>query len=326
MTIEKATAFLSNEYPGINFEVSLLAGDASDRSFCRVSFYEPDAKLPDSAVLMVLEEPFIDGELPYLNVQKCMSAAGLPVPETLIPAPEKGFLLLEDFGDTMLEDVLQDASVEEKIRLYKMAASLMIDIQLTGTDRDYPDCIAFRLAFDVEKLMFEFNFFYEHAIGNYKQAVPTPEDDKAIRAGFLKICEILSAEPRYLTHRDYHSRNIMLKEDDTLGLVDFQDARMGPLQYDLASLLLDSYALLPDEVIDPVYEYYIEEFERRSKTDIDRDHFDNIYDYMAIQRSIKAAGSFAFLDVVKKKNRYLKNFAPVLSIAKKYILKHPRIE
>jgi N-acetylmuramate 1-kinase len=325
MDLQNVENFLRSKFKFDDFRIDKLAGDASDREFYRIILSGAVGDLPGSSVLMVLANPWTEGELPFLNVRDFMEKAGLPVPEMYHADLGAGLLLMEDYGDFTLEDEVRGASPARTEKLYKSAVDLMLRIQIDGTRARDNSCMAFSLAFDVEKLMFEFNFFYEHAVLNYKGGGVAAADEEVIRAGFMKIAETLSAEPRYLTHRDYHSRNLMVLPDDKLGLVDFQDARLGPLQYDLVSLLLDSYVRLPDDLIKILYEYYIERLEKSHGIKAGRAHFDRIYDYMAIQRCIKAAGSFAYLDCVKNKNRYLKYFAPCLSKVKPAISGHDEL-
>ncbi len=312
MESKRMENFIKERFGAGGFRVEGLAGDASDRRFFRVTSDDPVTGGSKTAVLMALAQPWNDGELPYLNVRDFLAGAGLPAPALYHADLGAGMILIEDFGDVTLEDAVRDAPPDEIERLYKKAVELMLRIQIEGTRARVDSCIALSLAFDVDKLMFEFNFFLEHAVLGYKAAKVSPADEAIITRGFRLISETLAAESQYLTHRDYHSRNLMVR-DGELGLVDFQDARLGPLQYDLVSLLLDSYVRIPDSLIDSLYEYYLRRLEDEYDIRPDRAHFDRIYSYMTAQRCIKAAGSFAYLDCVKKKNRYLKYFAPCLA-------------
>jgi len=305
-------SFLKKRFDIGGFRVENLAGDASDRKYYRVIFDNPIAGGAKTAVLMALAQPCTVGELPYLNLRKFLASAGLPVPDLYHADLATGLILIEDFGDVTLEDAVRNATAEETERLYRKAVDLMLRIQIEGTRARNESCIAFSLAFDVDKFMFEFNFFYEHAVLGYKAAKVLSADELLIMDGFRHISETLAEESKYLTHRDYHSRNLMVC-DGELGLVDFQDARLGPLQYDLVSLLLDSYVAIPDSLISSLYEYYLSQLGDVFGVWPDRAHFDRVYSYMAVQRCIKAAGSFAYLDCVKMKNRYIKYFAPCLS-------------
>lgn len=310
-----------NGFPD-NYEITMVAGDASDRTFWRVSFPEPVPQCGASAVLMSYGADKTSGGLNiFLDVQKHMFDAGLPVPRIYCSDAAAGFVLMEDFGDVMLEHKLGESNNSEIMSLYEKSVDLIIDIQVAGERRMNPSCSAFSLAFDVEKLMFEFNFFYEHAILGLKKCEVAEGDEKVIRNGFLQIAEHLSGQKRYMTHRDYHSRNLMILNGGVPAMVDFQDARMGPRQYDLVSLLYDSYAKIPDSMAAELYSYYIEKSEQAGLPREDDESFQISFLNMAAQRSIKAAGSFAYLNVVKGKTRYMQYFPTALEYARTALMK-----
>lgn len=297
------------------YEISMVAGDASDRTFWRVTFPEPAPQCGASAVLMSYGADKTSGALPvFLDVQKHMFDAGLPVPKIFCSDAAAGFVLMEDFGDVMLEHRLSEGDETEIASLYEKSVDLIIDIQVAGERRMKKSCSAFSLAFDVEKLMFEFNFFYEHALLGLKKSKITEAEEQVIKNGFQQIAEYLSAQKRFMTHRDYHSRNLMII-DGAPAMVDFQDARMGPRQYDLVSLLYDSYARIPEAIAADLYSYYIEKSADAGLPRDDDELFQDSFLYMAAQRSIKAAGSFAYLDVIKGKSRYLQYFPTALGYA-----------
>ena len=117
--------------------------------------------------------------------------------------------------------------------------------------------LPYRIAFDVEKLTWELDFFVKHFLEGYRgvDAVGRPSAT-ALGEEWAAIVEELAAEPRVLCHRDYHSRNLML-HDGSLYIIDFQDARMGPDTYDLVSLLRDSYVDLTDRELDELIAYFL---------------------------------------------------------------------
>src|SRR3970282_446192 len=130
------------------------------------------------------------------------------------------------------------------------------------------------------------NFMIEHMIfGLLNKRMDNGDLDEA-RRYLLNLCQVLSNQKQYLNHRDYHSRNIMVKDGD-LRFLDFQDARMGPCQYDLCSLLRDSYTVLDNKLVDELIEYYISQKEMIEGESIDRNEFRRIFDYMSIQRNLK---------------------------------------
>ena len=137
------------------------------------------------------------------------------------------------------------------------AIDLLILIQTEASKVVPPDTDAARLAFDKEKLSWELAFFRRY-YGNYRQ-LPLPEDQGLIEE-CNRLAEELASYPRFLCHRDYHVRNLMVK-DEEVHIIDFQDARQGPALYDLVSLLKDSIQLTPEEV-----EWYIGYYVNQSKS------------------------------------------------------------
>ena len=139
---------------------------------------------------------------------------------------------------------------------------------------------------------------------------------KELSEAFTPLCESLAAEKLYFTHRDYHSRNLMF-DQDRLVLIDFQDARMGPCQYDLVSLLKDSYVKIDDALAEELIDFYIQLKEKEEGQRVDRERFDRIFYEMSIQRNLKAVGTFAYQSVKKNNNRYEDFIAPTLGYVRK---------
>ena len=129
-------------------------------------------------------------------------------------------------------------------------------MQTRGAALTSPAYLPYGIAFDVEKLTWELDFFLRHYLAAYRNAVLPQAEFDAVRGEFKVIIEELASEPRVLCHRDYHSRNLMLSQGQ-LYLIDFQDARMGPDTYDLASLLRDSYVDLNDIAINELIAYFL---------------------------------------------------------------------
>ncbi|MBI3813360.1 MAG: phosphotransferase [Nitrospinae bacterium] len=314
----------------------MLKGDASDRRYFRIGYNSKlkaqSSKLKASVIMMVLSNHHV-GELPFINVQRHLKRCGVAVPEIYHYDKEKGFLFLEDCGDITLEEWVKATTppspplikggIKEGVvaEFYKKAIDSLLNIQIKGSGRGIGDCIAFGLRFDVEKLMWEMNFMIEHAIFGLLGRRMNDGDLDRMREYLLNLCSILSNQKQYLNHRDYHSRNIMIKKGE-LRFLDFQDARMGPCQYDLASLLRDSYTVLDNELVDEMIEYYIGSKERMEGEAIDRAEFRKIFDYMSIQRNLKAIGTFAYQKTAKGNERYMENIPPTLEYVKVNIEKY----
>jgi aminoglycoside/choline kinase family phosphotransferase len=159
--------------------------------------------------------------------------------------------------------------------------------------------------------MWEFNFMLDYYVDEFCDSPLENSARKELRGVFTPLCESLAAEKFCFTHRDYHSRNLMF-DQERLVLIDFQDARMGPCQYDLVSLLKDSYVKIEDALVEKLIDYYIFLKEKEEGQKVDRERFKDIFDKMSIQRNLKAVGTFAYQSVKKNNNRYEGFIAPTL--------------
>lgn len=145
-----------------------------------------------------------------------------------------------------------------------------------------------------------------------------------IRDEFRKIAEQLAGQPRVFVHRDYHSRNLMV-DGRRLGVIDFQDALMGPATYDLASLLRDAYIALDEGLIDRLINYFLDRLEERRHLWTERDAFRLLFDFTSIQRNLKAAGRFVYIDRVKGNPKFLVDIPRTLGYVKRNLHKYPEL-
>lgn len=298
--------FLEEQFQSPQFRLIPLAGDASARRYFRV------VHQADTFVLMVWE-PFDSIETyPFLNVQKHFMKHHVTVPTVKAVAPELGLVLLEDLGDLTLERKFwENQDQTQSWPYYEQALDELIKIHFKASMDKGSNCSAFHVAFDTEKLLWEMNYGREHLFERFLKLSFTPTETQDLQACFLDICETLHKEPKFISHRDYHSRNVMI----TLGkarVIDFQDARMGPIQYDLVSLLQDSYVQLSTESRQHLLEKYLEKARPHLPTSFSRTHFDTIYRLQIIQRCFKACGSFASFYNLRADKRYLKYISGTL--------------
>ncbi len=290
-------------------EVRLLMGDASTRQYFRLSLEYPGQRAgPSSVMIMQLEQPQPNERLDWLEIGGYLKKHRLPVPLVHGYLPEHGLLLLEDLGDQTLEEVLRDADLKEISLWYDRVVDLLVEMQATAKEEDAP---AFRRRFDVEKLMWEFDFMLEHYVVNLlgQPAGTVLLDD--VRKEMREVCSYLASIEPCFTHRDFHCRNLMIREGQ-LVMIDFQDARLGPPQYDLVSLLRDSYRALPEEMVTEKKERFIRRKQELEGRELDREAFDYGFDLMAIQRNLKAVGTFAYQAGARGNERYLPYIEPTL--------------
>jgi N-acetylmuramate 1-kinase len=273
-----------------------LVGDASTRRYFRALYANGQ-----TAMFMVYPEPKSNDESSFLDVHRFLQGLGLPVPRVLAVYPHAGVVILEDLGDELLESVLHHGDGAVQRRLYQEAVEVLIRMR-AATHGIQSGCVAFSLAFDEEKLLQEMEFFVTHFVHGLCRALPSSAALGTLRSFFTRMCETLAREPRVFAHRDYHSRNLILHRG-RLVMIDFQDARMGPAQYDLASLLRDSYVTLPPDLVDELLSRYFQEAERDSH--VSEEYFRSIFDLMSLQRNIKALGTFGYQVSVRGSSRYL---------------------
>jgi N-acetylmuramate 1-kinase len=281
---------------GVGPSVVRLMGDASTRTYFRVQ-YESGGSL----ILMLYPNPGEQEEAGFLEVQGFLESLGLPVPRVLDVYPDRGAVVLEDLGDNLLESAIACGDQHLTRNLYEQAVDVLLRMR-RATEGMRSGCGAFTLAFDEQKLMQEMEFFLTHFVHGLCRAKLSPASLGTLRDFFLYMCSILAAEPRIFTHRDYHSRNLIL-HNERLIMIDFQDARMGPAQYDLASLLRDSYVTLPDDLVQGLLNRYAQETLTEPRDSIER--FRYVFDLMSLQRNIKALGTFGYQVSVRGSHRYL---------------------
>jgi len=293
-----------------------LTGDASDRRYFRVLM-----KGEKPIVLALHQGPIEFAKMPFVAVARLLQQIPVPVPAILHHSDELGVLGLEDLGDVTLQAHLGAASPAEHAALYRQAVSFIAHMQQRGEALQSPAYPPYQIAFDAEKLTWELEFFVKHYLLAYKGAALTEPQREALRGEWSVIVEELSAEKRVLCHRDYHSRNLML-HDGSLYIIDFQDARMGPDTYDMVSLLRDSYVDLTAPQVDELIAFFLAlKGERRAA---DEAEFRRRFDLMALQRNLKALGTFGYMTTGRNNTVYIQYIPRTLSHVKANLARSPR--
>jgi N-acetylmuramate 1-kinase len=292
-----------------------LTGDASDRRYFRILLSDGE-----SVVLALHAGPINYATLPFANVGGLLQRVPLPVPAILGHSDPDGIVALEDLGDVTLQAQLNTASPVEQAALYREAVALIYLLQRRGAELASDRYLPYQVAFDVDKLIWEFDFFTRHFMEGYRGIVLTPAEKLSLADEWRAIAEALAAEPRVLCHRDYHSRNLMLHRGN-LHIIDFQDARMGPDTYDLASLLRDSYVDLTDRELDELIAYFLV-----LNGNPDATRFRERFDLMALQRNLKALGTFGYQTMTRRNTVYIQYMPRTLRYARTNLHKYPRFK
>jgi aminoglycoside/choline kinase family phosphotransferase len=243
----------------------------------------------------------------------------VPIPHVLGHADDIGVLALEDLGDVTLQAHLGAATPGEHAALYRQAVGLIATMQRRGAELESPEYLPYRIAFDSEKLTWEMDFFIKHFIEAYKGVVIAPAAREALRDELAVVIEELAAERRVLCHRDYHSRNLMY-HGELLYIIDFQDARMGPDTYDLVSLLRDSYVDLAEQTVSELVAYFL-----ALKGEADQEAaFSVRFDLMALQRNLKALGTFGYQTTARRNPVYIQYIPRTLRYVRDNLGRHER--
>ncbi len=295
-----------------------LTGDASDRRYFRVLLRDEP-----SQVLAVHPGPIEFDRLPFVNVARLLSAMPVPVPAIHGHSDALGVIALQDLGDVTLQAHLGGASPDEHAALYRQAVSHIHTMQRRGADLASPDYVPYGMAFDVEKLTWELQFFARHFLEAHRGASLSPAAAAALSAEFAAVAEELSAEPRVLCHRDYHSRNLMLC-DGVLHIIDFQDTRLGPDTYDLVSLLRDSYVDFSEQQVAELITFFLALRTHAVATATDAQEYRRRFDLMAVQRNLKALGTFGFQTTSRGNPVYIQYMPRTLAYVRANLERYPR--
>ncbi|MDD5556007.1 MAG: phosphotransferase [bacterium] len=293
-----------------------LRGDASARSFFRLPYGG------GTAVAMVGETGGEDADN-FLETRALLASCGAAVPAVYDIDRPGGVILLEDLGDCTLEERLRRPGADVR-GLYRRAIDQLLAVHLLGTVAPR-DAAAFRRAFDREKLVEELDFFLLNTVEGLFRTRLSGGEREAVRGGFAALAGALADLPRVLCHRDYHSRNLMVT-DGRIRILDFQDARMGPCQYDLVSLLRDSYTVLDAGLREELLDYYLDRSASMGVAWRDRGEFIRRFDLAGVQRNLKACGTFGHMATARGLDRYLPSLAPTFAYVRETAPRLPEID
>ncbi len=299
--------------------VDRLTGDASTRRYYRIF-------TDKGAYVVCLDNPQLDPSIPhpFASKQDFFRRAGVRVPAILDMNLARGYLLEEDLGDiTFLTHLagIQDDRVE--LGLYSRVVEQLLSFHRLP-HAEVEGSGLFNLAFDHKKYMEEMDFTFKFFFGHFLKF----QDNNVladIRSEIDSLCIRLAAQPMVPTHRDFHSRNIMVKGEE-LVFIDFQDARWGIPQYDLVSLLEDCYYDLAPVNRETLKRKYFEELPASAHGQGGWETFCDLYDDMLFQRVFKAIGSFSYIHATRQDARYLKYIGFGMEKIRRTLLSNPRYD
>ncbi len=275
-------------------ELSAASSDASFRRYWRLAHH-------GQSLIAVDAPPETENNAAFVRMARALGEIGLNVPLILAEDQARGFLLVSDLGERPYLERLKRANVERSDveRLYSDAMAALLVLQTAGPRHDLPE-------YDAAFLDRELRLFDQWLLEGLLGLHCTDAERTMLEETYQCLIASALEQPRVCVHRDFHSRNLMLCDRSNPGILDFQDAVLGPISYDLVSLLKDCYVDWPaawvadwvDDYLDLAVQSAILRTEHRS-------HFVRWFDLMGIQRHLKAAGIFARLALRDAKLDYL---------------------
>ena len=294
--------WVKEQFPAKPFTLQPASADASFRRYFRVSF-------KDQTLIAMDAPPQQEDCTPFLQVAEILAATGVHVPKIVAQNLEQGFLLLSDLGNTTFLQALND-QIDSANQLYGDAIDALIKLQLSQQVEGLP-------VYDESLLLRELNLFPDWYIEKHLQKDLSEKQQAVLQSIFTRIIQNNLAQPRVLVHRDYHSRNLMVTSPNP-GIIDFQDAVVGPITYDLVSLFKDAYIRWDEERI---LDWMIRYWERARKAGLpvtaDFAEFYRDFEWMGVQRHLKVLGIFARLNYRDGKANYLNDMPLVMHYLRK---------
>ena len=279
----------------------LIPQDGSVRHFYRL-------QLADTSLILMYSPHNIPECRAWLYFNHHLASLGLPVPALLAADAEQGLFLMNDLGATSLQDAALacQGDGESLFHLYRPVIEMLAVLQTRGTDNlDISRCFDGTELDAPFLLQREMGYFYEHLGARYNKSPSLYTEFRLIAR------QAALARPHGLTHRDMQSRNLVVSPEGALGLIDFQGARLGPAQYDLASLLNDVYVDLPRQLRVRLVDLYVQHL--MALRPFDEEKFYQGWPWVALSRNLQTLGAFAFLSGVQGKPQFARYISPALA-------------
>jgi aminoglycoside/choline kinase family phosphotransferase len=279
------------------FDIRPASSDASFRRYWRV--------FHDGVTRIIMDAPPDKEDCgPFIDISRRLLSAGLNAPEVLAEDLDNGFLLLTDLGTELYLDCLSGDNVD---RLYGDAIERLLVMQRRAQVERLPP-------YDRDLLMREMALFRDWLVARELNLELKPAQEEMLDGAFRWLADAALSQPQVFVHRDYHSRNLLRTQDNNPGILDFQDAVLGPVTYDLVSLLRDCYVRWePARIGDWALGYHRHACESGLLPGVTSAEFIRWFDLMGVQRHLKASGIFARLWRRDGKPGYLKDVPRTLN-------------
>lgn len=297
--------WLNSLFDIVENSFSMVSGDASFRRYFRF-IAKNEMGLDQISLIAVDAPPELEDSQRFIDIALLLADNNLPAPKIYISSND-GFYVQQDFGDQLLNSALTENSADH---LYSVAMNYIVDLQQVDAS-NLP-------TYNSNLIQAEMRLFSDWFITKHLNYTLTNQDKNILDSTYSFLESNALEQPQVFVHRDYHSRNLMVLDNDHLGIIDFQDAVLGPISYDLVSLLRDCYIEWPQEKI----ESWLKQFLNKLPGQYDIAQFDRWFDLMGMQRHLKAIGIFSRLNYRDSKPSYMNDIPRtmnyVLTVSDKY--------
>ncbi|WP_252179314.1 phosphotransferase [Endozoicomonas sp. 4G] len=283
-------------------QMNPVGGDAGFRSYYRV-------QVPEGSLLAVDAPPETEDSRAFVAIAGLLKAQGICVPDVHAVDYQSGFMLVDDFGDTLLLEALDDNNADQ---FYKKALAIILQIQ-----RCEPDTLP---PYSRELLMTELDIYPQWFLKELLGLDIDSNSSQQLDQLFELLTGAALQQPKGFVHRDFHSRNLMVLAEGNLGVIDFQGALHGPVLYDVVSLLKDCYISWPRQKVESWLRMFIQSHPRLKELNFETSL--KWFDWIGLQRHLKCLGIFSRLWFRDNKPQYLPEipatFAYVMDVCDRY--------
>jgi len=303
--IEALETWIKTQFALPCIELMPITNDASFRQYYRCT-------IKGSAYIVMDAPPDKENISEFIKITNLLSQAPILVPELIAYDITQGFIILSDFGDTWLLTHVKNLTPRDITECYHQALNTIIDIQKITHHSGLPH-------FNAQHMELEWSYFTQWFLDKLLKLRLT--DKQCAMLDNIKNNLIHSAqqEPQVVIHRDFHSRNIMVLPDQRLGIIDYQDAMIGPMSYDVVSLLKDCYIVWPSAQVNDYLSYFYEKkCEKNNQTSKNTPQFPSFiefkqaFEYMGLQRHFKVLGIFSRLKLRDNKAQYINDIPRII--------------
>ena len=285
-------SWIENSIDAIIRKIEPASSDASFRSYYRITLNNEDT------FIAVDSPPEHENNKTFMRIAQILDDMGISVPKIIDSELNHGFLIMSDLGSNTMLDKLT-SNIQYSSDYYKKAISVISKIQHNGIS-SHSELPLYHKDMMLDEMKLFINWYCKVELNINDNEIEKYD----LYSIFNQIADRALKQEQVFVHRDFHSRNIIVNNNNQLGILDFQDAVLGPITYDLVSLLRDCYITLPEQFVSEKIEHFYNE-SSALLMNTTQEEFTKDFDLMGVQRHLKAVGIFSRLKHRDQKETYI---------------------